>query len=560
MKRGILAWGVAGAFALVVLPAQAQTPPGPDWALSDTSTVRYFVPGADTPSNAVPAGAQAKAPAQPAQAPDGWIESNSQTVRYFVPGDKPPEGTVAATGAAAKSLGSGVSAPTEWYLDNTQAVRYFMPGETPPDGARQAENKELSDPLKGGTDWYVADTQTIRYWVPGASAPLGASEANGTQGKGGGGSADDSWYLAGSQLIKYFVPGADPNETSGGLEQNVSEAFGNPDLENQNVQVAAAIKLADMARAPKKGSVEKAGKEKWALSSSRQAAVGRMMHYYATYQIPRYQNVEYPYRLVDRYKKQTRKVDNVEITYRYDRVVDNGDGDETHDVGFRKVKEKRPGAWADTGLNPDPALDQQKAQAFYPPVAELVDTVIEELDYFQVPKTSTSVSGNSDAATARFANSSFSGSGGKGAAASNMASGGRQKAMMGDAIAKGVSAGNLDIDLSQLKGMRTSVFYGTQGGDTPFVFSISSGGGGLTTLGIFPVDSDKRIHKEMGAKWLLSDFHTSSPDASSGGVAAKLTKLSGKDFKLKLHGNFENKLTGKSYPSLDLGTAPGKDK
>jgi hypothetical protein len=388
-----------------------------------------------------------------------------------------------------------------------------------------------------GSDWTQIEAQVIRYFIPdpangsgSASTPAGDPASAGTIGDPAN---DPEWSLAGSEKVRYFVP-------DGQEEEQLLDQY----RESQTVKFSTTHEP-DASRQAKKGPGYEPTKSNWRPQKADKKIQGRYVVRINTYRVPQYQDVEYPNRTVDHYKKQTRIVSRYAIT---SRAKPQGTSAEVFggDLGSTRV-ELRQGPWQDVGAVPDPSLSKVVATGFDRPVQELLGYKTYELEEGKSPISAASLDENSKAGAADGLVYSTGGSRG-GLAASSAA--GRELEISGSSrIAAAGGAKNVDLkDLLALG----DVFFGSKGNKRLFRFEVAAAGEGKV-LAIFPLNAAGKHDPRTGAAWALNAKNQASASQVTGsGVSGAISGVHGSGSNLKLLGIFQNKLTGDTANNLDL--------
>ncbi|MBM3267781.1 MAG: hypothetical protein FJZ01_09050 [Candidatus Sericytochromatia bacterium] len=389
-----------------------------------------------------------------------------------------------------------------------------------------------------GADWVLIDSQTVRYFLPDPAAPPG-SGTDSTSALLANPSQVD-WILLSTDKVRYF-------QADGGVtEQQLGSS-----TEEQSVKVDS-VQQADAGTSPRKSAIYEPPKKEWKSTGTRRTLEGRSVVRTVTYKVPQYQDVEYPYLKIDRYKKQARTITRVAVTSTGNILYSSHPDIKPTDAGSTRI-EKREGPWRDAGPVPDPALARTVGRGFDPPVKELIGSKDRDVEEGRIAASATDLSEASKAG------------GGQGIALTTGRAEGSEEARSGGnsrvvqiagserAAARGGAGA---VDLRALASLGDS-FWGSKGNKTLFYFRLADSGSSKL-LSIYPVGAGGKVDAGSAASWLLTDqFKLAGPQAGSRGISAAIGGAQQAGNKVKLTGYFQNKITGEQANSLDLAAAGG---
>ncbi len=265
-----------------------------------------------------------------------------------------------------------------WELVETNPRKYFV-----------------ADPANPGAGWTLVGSDTVRYFVPGSTPPAGADLADAARAPSitSQDPASNEWLLAGTENVKDFIP----DGPESGSDQLVASTFVSSRNEQQTYSGGRQKLSGEPSYDPE---VRETDTKKWRLTS--QTATVRR------YDVPLYRNVHTPYRIVDRFGYETRRVDTYDNTYRASKTVKTALGQEVVDTHTYSKREDKPTAWVRGDIVPSldklvsTGVDDTTQTTYQQYVVDLLAGKVAESDKAQSTKASTfmsdSGSGNSKTA------------------------------------------------------------------------------------------------------------------------------------------------------------------
>lgn len=237
----------------------------------------------------------------------------------------------------------------------------------------------LAAPGDAPAGWSLVGSETVRYFVPGTTPPAGADLANSaaaaqitSQNPGSG-----EWLLVGTDNVKDFLP-----DTVGGSgDQLLSSTFVSTRGESKDYYSGREKLSGEPKYDP---AVWETDTKKWRLVS--QTATVRR------YDVPVYQGVHTPYKIVDRYGHDTRKVDTYDNTYQANKTVKTALGDEIVDTHTYTKREEKATAWARGPVEPSmdklisEGIDDSTRTTVQAYVVDLLAGQVAQSDKAQGPK------------------------------------------------------------------------------------------------------------------------------------------------------------------------------
>lgn len=201
----------------------------------------------------------------------------------------------------------------------------------------------LAAPGDAPAGWTLVGSDTVRYFIPGSTPPAAADVADATSATQitNQNPSSGEWLLVGSENVKDFFPDTDGS----GSDQLTASTFVNSRNE-EKVYSAGRHKLE--GEPTYDAAVRQTDTKTWRLTS--QTATVRR------YDVPVTRNVHTPYRIVDRFGYDTRKVDSYDNTYRANKVVNTALGQEVVDTHSYTKREEKASAWVRGAIAP--SLDQ----------------------------------------------------------------------------------------------------------------------------------------------------------------------------------------------------------
>jgi len=243
----------------------------------------------------------------------------------------------------------------------------------------------LAAPGDAPEGWSLVGSDTVRYFVPGSTPPAGADLADAGSATKITSTAPSSgeWLQVSSENVRDFLP--DGAESSS--DQLVSSTF----VSSRNEQQVYSGGRQKLSGDPTYDSpVYETDSKKWRLTS--QTATVRR------YDVPVYQNVHTPYRIVDRYGYDTRTVDTYDNTYRVNKTVKTALGQELVDTHTYTKREDKASAWARGAIAPSldklvsTGVDDSTRTTYQAYVVDLLSGKVAESDKSLGAKSSTYLS------------------------------------------------------------------------------------------------------------------------------------------------------------------------
>lgn len=181
--------------------------------------------------------------------------------------------------------------------------------------------------------WSLAGSETVRYFLPGSTPPAGSDQADAATAKtiSSQNPSSGEWLLVGTDNVKDFIP-----DSAGGSGDQLTASTFVSTRNEQQTYYSGREKLSGTPTYDQ--ATWETNTKKWRLVS--QTATVRR------YDVPVYQNVHTPYKIVDRYGYDTRTVDTYDNTYRANKIVKTALGQEIVDTHSYTKREDKASAWA----------------------------------------------------------------------------------------------------------------------------------------------------------------------------------------------------------------------